>query len=138
MTIQICTPSDVFDEKSFAEKPAKVREALEEYLKHFHKPDINKEKGTVMCNSCGMLLYSTDIMSALFSTFQWGIVHGEGFCNNCGWHYRMYHSLPQKGENDKTIGFTHPLAHRCDDKDGKEVDPAEQYAAQKAKEGLDG
>lgn len=24
-------------------------------------------------------------------SFTWGLVHGEGFCGNCGWPYRLYH-----------------------------------------------
>jgi len=44
---------------------------------------------TDKCVYCGLPLGGL-----LFSTFRWGIVHGEGECGDCGFPYRLYHRFP--------------------------------------------
>lgn len=51
---------------------------------------INSNK----CPECDMDL------GGLFGMFTWGIVHGEGRCDNCGTAFRLYHYMK---ENTKPV-----------------------------------
>lgn len=33
--------------------------------------------------------------------YQWGLLHGSAYCNDCGWEYRVYHYI--KDTEDKDI-----------------------------------
>ena len=39
------------------------------------------------CIVCGSTL------TGLFGSFEWGIAHGEGYCSNCGYPARAYHTV---------------------------------------------
>jgi hypothetical protein len=39
------------------------------------------------CLSCGATL------AGMFGSFTWGLTHGEGFCSNCGYPARGYHTI---------------------------------------------
>ena len=54
-----------------------------EYLKAFAPPSEDSA-----CLACGKR-----------DTFTWGILHGEGYCYECGWPARLYHFI--KGDDGK-------------------------------------
>jgi len=118
---------ELFSEESREKLSAESINAMSEYLTGFHDPvfrdNSDEETATILCVKCGSHLYSGGLMDAMFSTFSWGIVHGDGFCTKCGWNYRMYHTVKCGEKEDPR--FTLPLAYRCyeDDAMTKEVDP---------------
>jgi len=71
-------------EKSQKSKKAKEDfiEVINEYLKIF----VADKK----CINC------EEDLSGLFGTFNWGIVHGEGSCSNCGYPARGRHYIKLK------------------------------------------
>jgi hypothetical protein len=105
---------EMFSEEARQKLSPAAAAAMSEYLTNFHDPVFKENKdgetATIICVNCGSHLYSGSVMDALFSTFDWGIVHGEGLCTKCGWNYRMYHSV--KCEGEEAPQFTLPLAHR--------------------------
>ena len=106
-----------------------ARDRLDEYLRSFLEPqfrhDKDDEPNAIVCPSCKGHIYSGGIMDALMSGFQWEIVHGEGFCSECGWPIRMYHFVKLDGDEEKRLVF--PLAFRQfrDDEMTDEVDPVQ-------------
>lgn len=112
---------------------AEARERLDEYLRGFLAPafrhDKDGEPNTIVCPRCKSQIYAGGIEDALFSVFQWGIAHGDGFCGSCKWPIRMYHFVRLDGENEQRLVF--PLAYRQfrDDDCTDEVDPEEQRSA---------
>src|SRR5688572_28415416 len=54
------------------------------YFQHFVPPGP--------CIQCGKRLTGGMLEAALgLATFEWGYVHGEGHCSNCGYPARAYH-----------------------------------------------
>jgi len=60
--------------------PKKEIEKINKYLSNFAKP--NKD---LKCFKC------SEKLGGFFGTFQYGIVHGEGYCSNCEWPARAIH-----------------------------------------------
>jgi len=51
------------------------------------------------CPNCGATL------GGLMGSFRWGIAHGEGNCNQCGWPCRAYHNI----KDDVGALFNRPI-----------------------------
>ena len=117
--MEICTPEQFSVSGELTDDGNKK---LADYLVGFHAPNIDDD--AVKCVKCGSHIFGGGIMDALLSTFTWGLVHGEGFCTECNWPIRMYHSVDLDREEKSSFQF--PLAHRCytDDSHETEVDPA--------------
>ena len=93
--------------------PAEFIEDLNTYLSHFAAP--SKEKGQP-CLACGEAL-NGDLVSALMGKggFEWGLVHGQGHCRNCGWPTTAYHFIKDRhGEELATIHNVLLQAHPDD------------------------
>ncbi len=60
--------------------------ALESYLVPFAAPP-HDDKGRQTCLCC------ETVICGLLGTFTWGLVNGEGSCQNCGWPHRAYHRV---------------------------------------------
>lgn len=64
---------------------AEEKAPLDEYLEHFAVPANH-------CAKCGKKLIGSMVDQLIgSSTFEWGLVHGEGRCKGCGWPARAYH-----------------------------------------------
>ena len=119
-TIEIVKDANTLSEE------AKSR--LDKYLNGFLEPqfrhDKDDEPNTIVCPACRSHIYAGGLMDAMFSTFEWGIVHGDGFCGKCRWPIRMYHFVRLDGDDEQRLVF--PLAYRCyrDDACEQETDPA--------------
>lgn len=106
----------------------------QEYLDNFLEPTYDvREDETVMikCPCCDSHIMGGGIADALFSTFEWGIAHGEGHCGECRWPIKMYHFLKKEdGSDRRRVVF--PMAHRCykDSDPDKEIDPKEHRQEQ--------
>ena len=37
------------------------------------------------------------------ATFTWGLAHGEGHCNNCGWPARLYHFIKYGDDQEARV-----------------------------------
>jgi hypothetical protein len=100
-----------------------ARRRLGEYLNAFLAPVFDDEKTHVKCPCCGSRVYGGGILDALLGTFEWGIVHGDGFCSRCKWPIRMYHFV-DLDNGEQRIVF--PLAYRIyeDEERAREIDPA--------------
>jgi len=64
---------------------------VEAITEHFNNSDIfaePNEDDIGLCLCCG-----AQQLGFLTGRFTWGIVHGEGFCGNCGWPARLYHYI---------------------------------------------
>lgn len=90
-----CTPGDIGLEFKDRCEP-ELRRSIEDYLSHFAAPKLKGENGEHLCLKCNEPLLG--FMAALFGKggFEWGLVHGEGFCRNCHWPARAYHSIKDK------------------------------------------
>ncbi|MFH1569121.1 MAG: hypothetical protein ABIL09_14095, partial [Gemmatimonadota bacterium] len=55
------------------------KRAIDEYLYRFADPAGGK------CVSCG------EVLGGVLGTFEFGIIHGEGRCGECGWPARAVH-----------------------------------------------
>ena len=112
-----------------------AKDKLGEYLNGFLEPqfqhDRDDEPNTIVCPACRSHIYSGGIMDALMSSFEWGIVHGDGFCSQCRWPIRMYHFVDLDGDDKQRLVY--PLAYRCykDDDCEKETDPAAYWEGRK-------
>ena len=63
---------------------------MDEYLSNYVVPPENR------CIKCDSKLIGTLTDQLLGTTFEWGMVHGEGHCRKCGWPARYYHH-PKEG-----------------------------------------
>jgi len=91
-----------------------------EYLATFTPPRLNRDQTSLICLGCGEVLFCGDGVLSLFrgATFTWGLAHGEGHCDHCGYPTRMYHRV-----DGKTGTF--PLQYHPD-----ELEPAERMPPQ--------
>lgn len=67
---------------------------IDEYFSHFIPPDKN---GNCIC--CGARQGSSgNIVDSLLNwpRFKWGLAHGEGFCDKCGYPGRAKHYIDAK------------------------------------------
>jgi len=79
-----------------------------EYVAQFVAPRVTRDGG-LSCLGCGTDLYKPGFMGIFGgSSFEWGIVNGEGYCSSCMYPTRMYHRLPQG-----TVSF--PLQYHPND-----------------------
>lgn len=61
--------------------------AMDSYLTQFAEPT---EEGR--CIKCDKKLLGSMVDQLMGgSTFEWGLVHGQGRCRNCGWPVVLYH-----------------------------------------------
>lgn len=66
--------------------------ALDKYFQSFAAPDSD-------CPGCG-----ADLTHMLFGTFRWGLVHGHGNCQTCGWPAVAHHFIrDEAGEEVATL-----------------------------------
>jgi hypothetical protein len=82
-----------------------------EYAQRWLPPRLD-ESGGVHCVGCGSLL-TGGLSGLLLGTFDWGIVHGEGYCRECHYPVRMYHYLPDALGEERRINY--PLQPHPDD-----------------------
>jgi hypothetical protein len=59
-----------------------LRAAVAKHCNHYAKPS-----GGGKCLSCGLS------QLGFFGAFTWGLVHGQGFCNECKWPATLYHFI---------------------------------------------
>lgn len=58
---------------------------LDKYLEHYANTEGK-------CVKCEKKLLGTMVDQLIGgSTFEWGLVHGQGNCKNCGWPVVLYH-----------------------------------------------
>ncbi len=92
----------------------KVREVIEKYLNEFARPPGQDEKGfeSHPCLHCGFPLIGSMVYQLIGGRggFQWGYVHGHGWCKECRW---------------PTVGH-----HFIKDDDGKEVMSVKNFLLQ--------
>lgn len=79
------TAADVFNGDLSDEE----RSQLDEYLSAFMLLGNDGE-----CPRCETRIGG--MLGMLIGGFQWGLVHGEGYCNRCRWPIRAYH-FPKEG-----------------------------------------
>lgn len=75
--------------KKGAGKSQKAKEAKENFIKIINKY-LRIFVADKKCINCG------EDLSGIFGTFEWGIVHGEGSCSNCGYPARAKHYIKAK------------------------------------------
>lgn len=85
------------------ELPEEDREEIDEYLSHFVAEND--------CIACG------EPVGGLFGHFKWGIVHGEGYCANCGYPMRAIHKSVGCFEKFEKILQYHPDSLRENEED---------------------
>jgi len=97
-TVSHCRVDEVFAEH----KGDGVVAYLAEYLKPFATPILREKEHSTefLCLNCG-----SSLNGFLLGTFQWGIVHGEGFCSKCHWPARLYHYLKLPDGTEGRIVF---------------------------------
>lgn len=72
-----------------AEARAELEKAIDAQVHPFIPPQEE-------CVGCGSILASTHFAKGmLLSTFRYGLVHGEGYCGNCGYPSRRDHWVPK-------------------------------------------
>jgi hypothetical protein len=87
-----------FGADKFSIKPIQISdESLDRFKVDFNAPDVTREQiehyrqvwlKENKCPNCGADL------TGLFSSFNWGIVHGEGYCSECKKvEFRLYHYI---------------------------------------------
>lgn len=93
-------PADLF---TFHEPlaPADL-EQIAEYLADFFAPTEGFK-----CRGCGRSL------GGFFGSLEWGIVHGEARCRECGLPARVYHEI-RDAAGEKLLGFSIPLQYHAD------------------------
>jgi hypothetical protein len=81
------------------ETPKATTDALDRYFEAFAQPAMVERDGKNIlgnqpCLKCDEPL-ADGIMSLLRGKggFEWGLVHGEGHCRECGWPARAYHFI---------------------------------------------
>lgn len=92
--IERCAPEDaglVYQEPP----PDSLREDIEAYFANFAKPECPDSEGAAFlacqpCINCG------EPQMGMGGHFQWGLVHGEGSCTNCGWPGRAHHYVKDR------------------------------------------
>ena len=84
--------------KPSEDTPTEWIETLDKYFQVFATPDyiVDDDGITVLgarpCLRCQDPLVPSLIEQLLKRTgFTWGLVHGEGYCANCGWPARAHH-----------------------------------------------
>ena len=93
-----CVWSDLFMANDAP--PPELLEAIDAYLAPFVK-----YQPKVPCINCGTL-QSNGIVTALLGGFTWGIAHGEGHCDHCGWPARAYHEIPDPKGGEPLAKFS--------------------------------
>ena len=76
------------------EPAAEIREDLENYFKVFAAPVVVEDKQ--VCPSCGEPFGGLMANLGIGVGIEWGIAHGEGYCNGCRWPYRGHHSIKDR------------------------------------------
>jgi hypothetical protein len=90
----------IVNEDSVKDSPEIVK-VLDDYFSCFAKPKTKEDREEFLCLKCDRPL--TGFRSLLGDCgFRWGLVHGEGFCQNCHWPARAHHYL--KKEDGTEIG----------------------------------
>jgi len=75
--------------KKGARESQKAKEAKENFIKIINKY-LRMFVSDKKCINC------EEDLSGIFGTFNWGIVHGEGHCSNCGYPARGRHYIKAK------------------------------------------
>lgn len=70
-------------------------EDLEKYFQPFAVPVKNIE-GDQVCIGCGEHFGGLMANLGFGVAIEWGMVHGEGTCNKCGWPYRGMHYIKDR------------------------------------------
>lgn len=88
-----------------ADMPAKSIKALDDYFSQFvaigiKEIDGKKEIEPLTCVGCDEAL--TGFAAALLGKggFEWGLVHGQGHCRNCGWPAFGHHFIKDEDGAD--------------------------------------
>jgi hypothetical protein len=77
--------------------PPKFITALDAYFGQFAVPGSN-------CPGCGGTLFGSDPISIfLEATFRWGLVHGHGACQECGWPAIVHHDVPSLDPDEEPV-----------------------------------
>lgn len=82
-----CVWSDLFTKADDA-PPPELLTTIDAYLSRFVK-----YAPKCPCVNCGNN-QSDGLITALMGGFTWGLIHGEGHCEFCGWPARAYHVIP--------------------------------------------
>ena len=94
-----------------SDTPEKTIRALDRYFEHFVAVEIEegadgkREFKSQKCVGCG------EILTGLFGTWRWALVHGEGQCGKCGWPSYGHHFI--KGEDGKDLVTLRGLILQC-------------------------
>ncbi|NIR76735.1 MAG: hypothetical protein GWN53_17025 [Gammaproteobacteria bacterium] len=86
------------------EEIARTMEAARKYFRMFAEP-MKKDGATgmmiggVLCIGCG------EVLNGFMGTFQYGIVHGEGTCSNCGYPCRTHHYIKDE-DGEELLSLT--------------------------------
>lgn len=90
MKIAHCTSEDIGLKAKNDDGKATIA-IVDKYLFSFAKPQLEGKnsflQSAAKCLRCGRPL------GGAIGSFQWGIVHGEGTCSNCGWPARAKHYI---------------------------------------------
>ena len=104
------TPEALFQpgwEEAF--KPEEIP-AVREYLNHYVNPHYDKtnpENIKRHCCNCGMEMDSFKQMLGLAAAYEWGMVHGEAYCSNCGYPARALHQPKMEGQEEPIFTLNH-------------------------------
>ena len=80
------------------DSPQELVDRLDAYFEPFAQPPL-EERDIGMIRSHNCLNCGEPQLGLLFGRFQWGLVHGEGICGECGWPARLYHN-PKDDEGE--------------------------------------
>lgn len=101
----VCTSSilKVSTREDTEEARTQMREFCEDadkYLSVFAEP-VKDDRGNIVCLKCGEEL--TGLIASFLGRggFEWGLVHGEGYCRCCKWPGRGMHY--PKGRDGKEL-----------------------------------
>lgn len=97
---EVCKAIDILAHTSAdSEDQALLEKTLEEfdqYFKMFVKPTFrglkeDSPEKSMICFHYGEILTGLAAFFLSKGGFQWGLAHGEGFCNYCKWPARAHH-----------------------------------------------
>jgi hypothetical protein len=78
---------------------AQLVEDLAAYQHHFAAPPQGEDHPCLRCEKP----LKRSLVSQLMGQeggFEWGLVHGQGHCRNCGWPATLYHFIRDRNGND--------------------------------------
>jgi hypothetical protein len=90
--LRVSTPHATVEDIGTAGGAPEALEDLAVYLNHYAKPKPKKEGWFGEAPPC--------LVCDAVNSFEWGLVHGEGRCAECGWPATLYHFIKDRNGND--------------------------------------